>query len=372
MSKIRVLIVDDSVVIRRLLSENLSSDPAIEIAGTAADGLIGLAKIAQLNPDIVILDVEMPVMDGLRTLAEIRKVYASLPVIMFSTLTGVGTSATIEALVLGASDYATKPTSADHARDSVREELIPKIKTLCHWELKSETAAKKLPLSTKTAIHAAGASAPVQILAIGVSTGGPNALAALLPALDKAIPVPVVIVQHMPKVFTSLLASRLASVSGFSVREGKMGERLHPGEVWIAPGGYHMEVEKTFDGISLRTHEGPPENSCRPAVDVLFRSVAAVYGPGVLAVVLTGMGQDGLRGSEKILDAGGRVLAQDQESSVVWGMPGAVSQAGLADNVLPIDKLAAEINRRVLGIPPHTFQPHVLNQSKQHSLVKSI
>ncbi len=184
-------------------------------------------------------------------------------------------------------------------------------------------------------------------MAIGVSTGGPKALATLLPGLAKNFPVPVLIVQHMPPLFTRMLAERLAAVSGFTTREGENGALLLPGEVWVAPGGLHLELERSGTTVRLRTQDGPPENSCRPAVDVLFRSVALLYGSRTLAVVLTGMGQDGLRGCERIREAGGQVLAQDEASSVVWGMPGAVSQAGLANRVLPLSQLAFEINRRV-------------------------
>jgi two-component system, chemotaxis family, protein-glutamate methylesterase/glutaminase len=196
-----------------------------------------------------------------------------------------------------------------------------------------------------------------EILAIGVSTGGPNALSALLPGLSRNFPVPIVIVQHMPPLFTRLLAERLAALWAFPAREGEAGALLRPGEIWLAPGGFHMEIAKATDGVRLRTHEGPAENSCRPAVDVLFRSVAQVFGPRSLAVVLTGMGQDGLRGCECIREAGGQVLAQDEASSVVWGMPGAVSQAGLAEKVLPLDELAAEINRRVQAGFPRASTP---------------
>ena len=295
MSKIRVLVVDDSVVIRRLLSDYLSSDPGIEVAGTAANGKIGLAKISQVNPDLVILDIEMPVMDGLQTLTAIRNVYKTLPVIMFSTLTERGASVTVDALALGASDYATKSTGSGSAKEHVFVDLIPKIKALCRRDSttsKNEPVPTKIDGGKKTAIRPAS-SAPIDIVAIGVSTGGPNALATLFAGLRKNFPVPIVIVQHMPQMFTRMLAERLAHLSGFTVREGKEGELLRPGEMWIAPGGFHMEVERGVDGVRLRIHEGPPENSCRPAVDVLFRSVAKAYGPRVLAVVLTGMGRTG-------------------------------------------------------------------------------
>lgn len=189
--------------------------------------------------------------------------------------------------------------------------------------------------------------APAQIVAIGVSTGGPNALADVIPQLPAGLPVPVVIVQHMPPIFTKMLAERLASKSQIRVEEGRPGEILEPGHAWLAPGDFHMAVERSGTSVHLITHRAPPENSCRPAVDVLFRSVAEAYGPRALGVVMTGMGQDGLRGSERIREAGGRVLAQDEATSVVWGMPGFVAQAGLAEKVVPLDQIAAEIVLRV-------------------------
>lgn len=351
MPKIRLLIIDDAVVIRRLLANCFDGDPDIEVVGTAANGQIGLAKLAQLNPDVVTLDMEMPVMDGLQTLAAIRKTNRALPVIMFSTLTERGASATFDALALGANDYVTKPAnvgSVGEAIKRVRDELIPKIRTLCG---RKSAPVATIDLGRRVAaplpVAPSAASAHVEVLAIGVSTGGPNALAALLPGLGKNFPVPIVIVQHMPPLFTRLLAERLSAVSGLLVREGHTGAPLMPGEAWVAPGGHHLEVERTAHGARLRTHEDPPENSCRPAVDVLFRSVAKVYGAHALAVVLTGMGQDGLRGCEHIREARGRILAQDEATSVVWGMPGAVAQAGLAEKIIPLPALAAEINRLV-------------------------
>jgi two-component system chemotaxis response regulator CheB len=190
--------------------------------------------------------------------------------------------------------------------------------------------------------------ARIDIVAIGISTGGPNALAALLPALPGDFPVPVVIVQHMPPVFTRLLAERLASKSKIDVKEGCAGAVLEPGCAWIAPGDYHMTVRVDGNHVLLGTHQGPPENSCRPAADVLLRSVAEVYRPHALAVVMTGMGQDGLRGCERIYELGGQVLAQDEASSVVWGMPAFVAKAGLADKVLSLNELGPEITRRAL------------------------
>jgi len=343
--KIRVLIVDDAVVIRRLVSDCLAHDPDIEVVGTASNGQLGLARIVQLNPDVVTLDVEMPVLDGLATLDAIRRTHPRLPVIMFSTLTERGAAATLDALARGASDYVTKPAnvgSVTVALQRVREELIPKIKALCRRLLPPR--GRTLSNSHAPAADPAG---PPAILAIGVSTGGPNALSSLLPGLLQPLPLPIVIVQHMPAVFTRLLAERLQSVSGHPTREAVPGVRLEPGTVWIAPGGLHLEVARANDALVLHTHDGPPENSCRPSVDVLFRSVARACGPRSLALILTGMGQDGLNGCACLREAGGQVIAQDEASSVVWGMPGVVVQAGLAHRVLPLSEIAAEVNRRV-------------------------
>ena len=355
MPKVRILVVDDSVVVRRMVSDVLASDPQLEVAGTAANGKIALAKIPQVNPDIVILDVEMPELDGLGTLVEIRKSLPALPVIMYSTLTQRGAEATLEALSKGATDYVTKPSnvgSAAQALECIRTQLIPKIRAICIRVLGFQPSSL-LPASVavKAAIPPRSAflrrEERIDIVAIGVSTGGPNALATLMPTFPRDFPVPLVIVQHMPPVFTRLLAERLAAKSQIGVEEGYSGAVLEPGCAWIAPGDYHLVVESDVRRVTLRTHQGPPENSCRPAVDVLFRSVADVYKSHVLAVEMTGMGQDGLRGCERIREFGGQILAQDQATSVVWGMPGFVANAGLADKVLPLDQLAMEIIRRV-------------------------
>ena len=350
MPKIRVLIVDDSVVIRRLLSEELSKDPALEIVGTAATGKIGLAKIEQVNPDVVTMDIEMPEMDGLTAVTEIRKTHQRLPIIMFSTLSQRAARETLEALSRGANDYVTKPAnvgSAALAMQRVREELIPKIKSFCPGHLPPQAPSAPKPAGTISQPVAAkpspSVSQPVDIVAIGVSTGGPNALAEVFSAFPGDFPIPIVIVQHMPPVFTKCLAERLSAKSAVAVHEGQPGARLQAGHAWIAPGDYHMTVQQTAEGVQLGTNQDPPENSCRPAVDVLFRSVAKVFGGRTLAVVLTGMGQDGLRGCELIHEQGGQVLIQDEASSVVWGMPGAIAQAGLAGKILPLNRIAGEI-----------------------------
>jgi two-component system chemotaxis response regulator CheB len=347
MPKIRVLVVDDSVVFRRLLSDALSSDPAIEAVGAAANGRIALQKIPQVNPDLVTLDVEMPEMDGLQTLRELRKTWPRLPVIMFSALTERGASETLDALALGATDYFTKPNNSglDASMEVLRTGLIPKIKELCG--------------GAKPAAHAPPPAQPgprpsrpfltgrVEAVLIAASTGGPNALAAVFASLPGDLPAPIVIVQHMPPMFTRLLAERLTAEHRVHVEEASSGAYLQPGRAWIAPGDYHLITVRDGTQVRLLTHQDPPENSCRPAADVLFRSAARTFGPGCLAVVLTGMGQDGLRGCELIREAGGQILAQDEATSVVWGMPGYVARAGLADRVLPLALIGPEIIDRV-------------------------
>ena len=348
MRKIRVLIVDDSTVIRRLLSDVLSSAPEIEVVGTAPNGKIAIAKLPQLTPDVVTLDIEMPELDGLQTVLELRKTYPDLPVIMFSTLTQKGAESTLDALANGANDYVTKPSnvgSVQAAMQSVREELIPKIKSLCKWY--SDTASPTVLIPKKVTVHTP--SAPMQrsgshdrfdIVAIGSSTGGPSALMTVLKQMPASFPVPIVIVQHMPPIFTKHLATRLNQNCALEVTEASSGDVIRPGMVFIAPGDFHMTLQRYGSEVRVETNQDPAENSCRPAVDVLFRSVARLYGKNTLGVVLTGMGQDGRRGAEMIRDGGGRVFAQDEATSVVWGMPRAVIQSGLADQVLPLPDVA--------------------------------
>jgi two-component system chemotaxis response regulator CheB len=290
----------------------------------------------------------MPVMDGLETLAAVRKLYPKLPVIMFSTLTEHGAEATLDALALGASDYATKPSntgSSAVAVERIRAELIPKIRALC-----GATPLKLAPIPLlRPVLKVRTRSNPrIEIVAIGTSTGGPNALAEVLPRIPNDFPVPIVVVQHMPPIFTRLLAERLASRSAIPVEEGSAGVVLVPGHAWIAPGNFHMNVIRAGVHRRLSLTQAPPENSCRPAVDVLFRSVAAAYGPNALGVVMTGMGSDGVLGAQDIREAGGDIIIQDEASSVVWGMPGLVHASGLDDAAYPLDQLATEITNRVL------------------------
>jgi two-component system, chemotaxis family, protein-glutamate methylesterase/glutaminase len=348
MPPFRVLIVDDSVVVRKLLSEALASSSEVQVVGTAANGALALAKIPQLQPDLVTLDVEMPGMDGMQTLAEIRKRYPKLPVIMFSTLSERGAAITLEALSLGASDYMTKPTNSESLADAmeqVRRELIAKIVSLA----RSSQTGSAIPSNIPSPVRKKLARKRIDILAIGSSTGGPNALAEFIPCLPEDFPVPVVIVQHMPPLFTRLLADRLNSRSRLKVYEAEAGRMVSSGSVWIARGDYHVTLVRKGTGVVLSLNQEPPENSCRPAVDVLFRSAVQVYGGSVLGVVMTGMGSDGARGAAHIVEAGGQIVVQDEASSVVWGMPGAVVSAGIADKVCPLAEMGQEVIRRVIA-----------------------
>jgi two-component system chemotaxis response regulator CheB len=344
-----ILIVDDSVVMRKLLREAIEADAAFDVR-TAANGKLALAMMQQVQPDLVVLDIEMPELNGLETLQQIRRVNTALPVVMFSSLTERGAEATIDSLMRGATDYVTKPFNdqgVSGAVEAIRRQLIPKIRALC-GDIKrgsgvgtTETNLRALPQSEK--LNGKNGSVPISVLAIGSSTGGPNALTEVVSQLPGEFPVPIVVVQHMPPVFTRFLAERLDAVSQLSVREAEGGEMLKPGDVWIAPGDFHLGVKRDGMDVSLEVQNGPQENSCRPSVDVLFRSVASAYPGAALAVVLTGMGQDGLAGARRLAEGGSTILAQDEATSVVWGMPGFVVRAGLADKVLPISELAAEL-----------------------------
>jgi two-component system chemotaxis response regulator CheB len=327
-----VLICDDSATIRGILSATLGTDPDVKVVGTAINGAACLDAIAATRPDLVLLDVEMPVMDGLTALREIRRRFGKLPVVMFSSLTERGAKATVDALLGGANDYVAKPAGLDPGEVAarIRTDVIGKIKLLVP---RSAAADRGLAGRASAAVAPVGRPARgerIQAVVIAVSTGGPTALVEVLPAF-----------------FTAHLAERLAKTSGLPVREAVDGEIARPGEVLLAPGGRHLEL--TGDAIQprVRLTENPPENSCRPAADVLFRSAVRLWGAGTLGVVLTGMGRDGLAGCRAIVAAGGGVIAQDEFSSVVWGMPGEVVRAGLADAVLPLSQVGVEISLRL-------------------------
>ena len=346
MARISVLVVDDSVVIRRLVSNVLEADPEITVVGTAASGRIALDKLLRVAPDCVTMDVEMPGLDGIATVRELRRTHPRLPVVMFSTLTERSASATLDALAAGANDYVCKPAnvgSVPEAMASVRDQLIPKIKALCPLPRAHRAPAPVRPAVPATGPRAAVPSGRLEVLAIGCSTGGPDALATLLPQLPGGLAVPVVITQHMPPVFTRLFAQRLDGRCALRVKEAEEGDPVVPGSVLIAPGGRHLEVRRRGAGVVVHLTDAPPENYCRPAVDVMLRSVAATYGAGVLTVVLTGMGSDGARGAEVVRRLGGEVVVQDEATSVVWGMPGSVVAGGHAHRVLPLPRIALDI-----------------------------
>lgn len=346
---IRVLVVDDSVVIRRLVSQTLDRDADITVVGTAADGRLALSKVEQLDPDVVTLDIEMPTMNGIETVRALRAAGRRMPVIMFSTLTERGASATLDALTAGATDYVTKPSGAGSVQTALERvglELVPKIKALVPRALRATGAPTPSPSSgTARAGGRAAPVRPVRAVVVGSSTGGPEALRQVLAGLRAPLPVPMLLVQHMPPVFTRQLAERLDREGATRVVEAAGGEVLRAGHAYLAPGGRHLEVVREGTSLVTRLTDGPPVNFTRPAVDVLFRSAVRVLGGDLLALVLTGMGSDGRDGSGEIARAGGHVIAQDERSSVVWGMPGAVTTAGHAHQVLPL----GEITRAVVS-----------------------
>lgn len=364
--KIRVLVVDDSAAIRRLLRSLLDTVPGLTVVGTAANGQGALDQIAVTAPDIVTLDIEMPVMDGLQCLREIRKRWPRLPVIMLSTLTERGGSATLDALASGASDYVTKPSSFSEAAvaiESIRAQLATKITALAERSVSSDRLRARTGPATRPSAVASPPSPVISssarrhngqkgdLVVIGVSTGGPNALSAVLPAFAADFPVPILITQHIPPVFSAILAKRLAASCRIAVKEAEHGETLSPGTAYIAPGDRHMVVSGIPGRFRIALNKDQPENSCRPSVDVLFRSAAESAGAATVGVILTGMGHDGLSGARRLRELGATILAQDEATSVVWGMPGAVVRAGLADEVIPLERVAPAIIARVHRLP---------------------
>ncbi|MFN3505791.1 MAG: chemotaxis response regulator protein-glutamate methylesterase [Caldimicrobium sp.] len=339
--KIRVLIVDDSAIMRKLIADILKKEPQIEIVDQANNGREALEKAKVLKPDVITLDIEMPEMDGLTALKLLKAEKNPAKVIMFSSLTQEGAKATIEALALGAYDFVPKPSTKSFIESvkKIEEELIPKIKSV-----KPETAIITRP--EKPLIKPKLKAGLFRALGIGISTGGPQTLLEIFKNMPSSFPYPIFIVQHMPPLFTKQLADRLNKDSPLTVKEAVNGEIVKEGVAYIAPGDYHMEVVLEDRIKKIYLHQGPPRNNCRPAVDVLFESLAKVYNGSCLAMVLTGMGKDGLEGARRIKERGGAVIAQDAQSAVVFGMPRAVIEAGLADEILPL----SEIPRRLREI----------------------
>jgi len=357
----RVLIVDDSVVVRRILSEMIAGDPALELAGVAPHGSIALQKLSQVSCDLVVMDVEMPDMDGIEAVTRLRVDWPRLPVMMCSSVTERGAEVTLRALAAGATDYVAKPSGLGtvDGRAVFQREFIAKIKALAP----NRTPAGPMPAPTPIArpigamsVRRVPSRRPA-VLAIGCSTGGPNALAQVFADLPRNIGVPIVLTQHMPPLFTKLLAERLTAISAIQTKEAETGDVLEPGRAYVAPGDYHMTLRR--DGLQVRVvlEQGPPENSCRPAVDVMFRSVAKLYGADVIAAVLTGMGRDGALGARAIAELGGWVITQDAASCVIASMPNAVVEIGASHESAELAHMGTLFGFRCKGVG--AFEPRV-------------
>lgn len=364
---IRVLAVDDSAVMRGVLrklfqrqeQKHFGDFPAMQLCGLAEDGVECLSAVLDLHPDVVVLDLEMPRMHGLDVLERLRLDEPSLPVIMCSSYTECGARSTLDALALGAADYVMKPAGQndfDEALESLASQLLPKIAALAASGFEINAAQDRLSPqhSTKSeqcantgSVRSSTTTARVEIVVIGVSTGGPSALEVVLPKLAKDFPVPILIVQHMPKLFTGELAERLDRCCALHVREAIDGAEVKPGTIWLAPGDAHMEIATESQRLIIRLHQQRALNNCKPSVDYLFTSAASLYGAGTLALIMTGMGADGLVGARRVHEAGGIVLTQDAATSAVWGMPGRVFEAGLSREPRPLSALANELTLRV-------------------------
>ena len=350
MKKARVLVVDDAMLIRRMVTDVLAADPAIEVVGEAPNGKVALQKISQVTPDLVTLDVEMPEMNGLQTLKAIRKTHPRLPVIMFSAVTERGAADTLEALHYGASDYVTKPAGMagkELAQARIREDLVPKIKSLCRVVPGAQVIKSKGTRAPDAfTLRALGPSITADIVAVSLSTGGPAAMNEIVSKLPADFRAPMVVVPHMAPMFTRFFTERLAAQTRLKVVEAADGDTVAPGVIYVAPGDFHVTARRDNGATLLSLTQEPPLHGHRPAADFLFDSIADAYGSRALGLMLTGMGQDGVKGCEAITAAGGRVIVQDEASSVVWEMAGLVAKAGLADAVLPLADIAVELTRR--------------------------
>ena len=345
---VRVLVVDDSAFMRFTISKHLNETPGLIVVGTARDGREAIEMIPTLNPDVVTLDVEMPRLDGLSTLREIMTKFPR-PVVMLSSLTSEGTVETVQALTLGAVDFVAKPAYKANINAVLQEvaEKVLKASKARVWSLKRSTAqlpkiVKPLTLEHKPVLRAL--SRNEKVVVIGSSTGGPRALNSVIPYLPEKLPAAVVVIQHMPAGFTRSLAERLDNTSQLKVKEAEPGDTLEVGRVLMAPGGFHM----IFDQQGLATlNQNPPVHGVRPAVDVTLISIAQLYGNRVVSVILTGMGNDGTNGAGVVHGAGGWVIAEAEESCVVWGMPRSVTEAGFANEIVPLSKVAQAIIKAV-------------------------
>jgi two-component system, chemotaxis family, protein-glutamate methylesterase/glutaminase len=370
--RIRVMLVDDAVVVRGLFARWVESEPELEVVATLRTGREAVNQLERVDPDVVVLDVDMPELDGIAALPLLLEKKRDLVVIMASTLTRRNAEISLRALSLGAADYIPKPGSNREvsASTAFRRDLIEKIRQLGLRAKRLRTAsesarpqpeakhapsivpplpAEEVPPPPRVTLRPMPLTLP-RVLVIGSSTGGPQALNALIAHIDGVLErAPVLITQHMPPTFTAVLAEHLARISRRPVREAVDGEEISPGVVYLAPGGKHMKVARRDNIAVIAIEDGPLVNFCKPAVDPLFASAAEVWGSKVLALVLTGMGSDGLAGAKSIVAAGGHVMAQDEASSVVWGMPGQVTNAGLCSAVLPLSEIAGKVTRLFTG-----------------------
>ncbi len=361
---LKVLVVDDMVTQRHILSKAMSDVQGIELIGTAPNGKIALAKIGIRQPDLVLMDMFMPDMDGLETLTQIKTKYPNIEVIMLTAINHQMAELTIKALDAGALDFILKPVgkSAEESTSQLRSELLRLISLARARKYARQirgisanstghSPSAKPSVSECTPFQASGRRIPrIDVVVIGVSTGGPGALQEIIPKLPHDFPVPILVVQHMPPMFTASLASRLNHFSKIRVVEGQEGDKIEKGVMYIAPGGRHLVVRK--DPLGMKTIgivNSPPVHSCRPSADVLFRSVAMIYGGRTLSVVLTGMGIDGTSGVAAIRRKGGYSIVQDAKSSVIWGMPGSVVDAGEADEIISLDCMASKITEIAIG-----------------------
>jgi len=378
----RVMICDDSAVIRGLITRSIEADPEIQVVTTVANGQLAINALSRFDVEVLILDIEMPVMDGLTALPKLIETRPDLQIIMASTLTRRNADISMQALAAGAADYLAKPTTtmALNAAADFKTQLVLKIKAL--GAARRKAAGQRAPSPVRrteapaTAPHVTPTVRPIaatprpslispkgplslrppmtetpEIVAIGSSTGGPQALFTVLSGLKPGIPQPILITQHMPATFTTILAEHIQRASGLPTVEASDGMPIQGGHVYVAPGDFHMVAESQGTQRVIRLLKTPPENFCRPSVDPMLRSLVKIYGKRIFTVILTGMGQDGLRGGEAVIAAGGSLIAQDEASSVVWGMPGAVAQAGLCSAVLPLLEIPAYVRRVAARAP---------------------
>jgi two-component system chemotaxis response regulator CheB len=334
----RVMICDDSAVIRGAISRMLEADPGVQVVARVANGQMAVDELKRTQVDVLVLDIEMPVMDGLTALPLLLRADPGLKVIMASTLTTRGADIALRALRLGAADYVPKP-SAVHGDETFRRELLEKVKGLARLRRRVTQPVREAP---NLRLRPAAVVAP-RLLAIGSSTGGPQALFTLVQGLGKTLNVPVVLTQHMPATFTPILAEHISKIGGLPCAEAKHGETLAAGRIYLAPGDRHLMIDGGRTSLQARLTQDPPENFCRPSVDPMLRSATEACQGRVLVAMLTGMGQDGLAGTRRVIEAGGSAIAQDEATSVVWGMPGAVANAGLCVAVLPLPRIAQKL-----------------------------